>query len=552
MPKKNCSQLEKEGLACVFGVKKFYNYLYGHKFDLVTDHKPLLRLLSEDKPTSPQASARVRRWSLYMSRFEYTIKFRGTKEHSNADPLSRLPLPVTPEKSTVPPELVLLTRHLDDLPVTATHIKAATNRDRELCQVVQFLQKGWPANCPNDEMKPYFTRRSELSLYDGCVLWGNSVVVPKVHQEAVLVQLHDGHPGIAKMKAMARMYVWWPGISSEIERVRQCHTCQLQQSVPAVAPLQTWSWPTRPWARLHIDYAGPVEGKMILVLIDAHSKWIEAFHTKTATSQAVIEELRTVFSRFGIPEVIVTDNGACFTSSDFESFLQYNGVKHLTSAPYHPSSNGLAERAIQIVKKGLKKVKSGSIGSRLAKILLHYRMQPQETTGLTPAELLLKKQPRTRLDLLKPNTAERIEQKQQKQKDRHDAKSKDRTFKSGDQVYVRNYLRGDKWLPGVIIETITSQMFKVKLSGGRVRRCHIEQIRRRDSDVPENSEIPIPRPPEASETPRNLPARDPPEPSPTETSETPNTSPSRPSSAGKVYPLRRNPKPIERYEPSWT
>ena len=327
-----------------------------------------------------------------MSRFEYTIKVRGTKEHSNADALSRLPLPVTPEKSTVPPKLVLLTRHLDDSPVTAIHVKAATNRDQELCQVVQFLQKGWPANCPSDEMKPYFSRHSELSLYDGCVLWGNSVVVPKVHREAVLVQLHDGHPGMAKMKAMARMYVWWPGISSEIEqRVRQCHTCQLQQSVPAVAPLQTWSWPTRPWARLHIDYASPVEGKMILVLIDAHSKWIEAFHTKTATSQAVIEELRTVFSRFGIPEVIVTDNGACFTSSDFESFLQYNGVKHLTPAPYHPSSNGLAERAIQIVRKGQKKVKSGSVRSRLAKILLHYRIQPQETTGLTPAELLLKK-----------------------------------------------------------------------------------------------------------------------------------------------------------------
>ena len=157
-----------------------------------------------------------------------------------------------------------------------------------------------------------------------------------------------------------------------------------------------------------------------------------------------------------------------------------------------------------------------------------------------------------RLDLLKPNTAERIEQQQQKQKDRHDAKSKDRTFKSGDQVYVKNYLRGDKWLPGVIIETITSQMFKVKLSGGRVHCCHVEQIRRRDSDVSETPEIPILRPPEATETPRDLPAREPPEPSPTETSETPNTSPPRPSSAGKVYPLRRNLKPIERYEPSWT
>ena len=74
------------------------------------------------------------------------------------------------------------------------------------------------------------------------------------------------------------MYVWWPGISQDIEStVRQCEQCQLQQSVPPVAPLRPWSWPTTPWMRL--DYAGPFEGKMILVLIDAHSKWIEAVHT---------------------------------------------------------------------------------------------------------------------------------------------------------------------------------------------------------------------------------------------------------------------------------
>ena len=79
-------------------------------------------------------------------------------------------------------------------------------------------------------------------------------MVPMVYREAVLTQLHDGHPGMAKMKAMSRMYVWWPGISSEIEaRVRLCHTCQSQQAVPAVAPLKPWNWPTRPWARLHLD-----------------------------------------------------------------------------------------------------------------------------------------------------------------------------------------------------------------------------------------------------------------------------------------------------------
>ena len=156
-----------------------------------------------------------------------------------ADALSRLPLPVVLKVKTAPPELVLLTEHLDDSPVTATQIKAATAKDKQLCQVVQFLQKGWPLNCPSDDLRPYFSRHLELSLYDGCVLWGNSVVVSMLYRQAVLNQLNNGHPGMAKMKAMSRMYVWWLGISSEIEaRVPQCHTCQLQQAVPAVAPLK--------------------------------------------------------------------------------------------------------------------------------------------------------------------------------------------------------------------------------------------------------------------------------------------------------------------------
>ena len=119
---RNYSQLEKEGLSCIFGVKRFYAYLFGHHFELVTDHKPLLGLFGEHKPTSPQASARVRRWSLYLAMFEYTLKFRGTKEHANADALSRLPLPVEPASVETPPELVLLTDHLSESPVTAAEI----------------------------------------------------------------------------------------------------------------------------------------------------------------------------------------------------------------------------------------------------------------------------------------------------------------------------------------------------------------------------------------------------------------------------------------------
>ena len=139
----------------------------------------------------------------------------------------------------------------------------------------------------------------------------------------MLTELHDSHPGMSRMKGLARMYVWWPGIMTDIEiTVRQCPECQFNRAMPPQAPLQPWSWPTRPWSRLHLDYAGPVGGKMYLIFIDAHSKWIEAFCTASSTSAAVIAELKPLFAQFGLPETIVTDNGTCFVSAEFEDFLR--------------------------------------------------------------------------------------------------------------------------------------------------------------------------------------------------------------------------------------
>ena len=122
-PERNYSQLEKEGLSCIFGVNKFHSYLFGHLFDLITNHKPLLTLLNEHKPTSPQASATVHRWSLLLFAYEYVMKFRCTSEHSNADTLSRVPLREIPAHTETPAELFLLMEHLADSPVTAKQIQ---------------------------------------------------------------------------------------------------------------------------------------------------------------------------------------------------------------------------------------------------------------------------------------------------------------------------------------------------------------------------------------------------------------------------------------------
>ena len=167
-------------------------------------------------------------------------------------------------------------------------------------------------------------------------------------REHILSELHGGHPGVTRMKALARGLVLWPGLDGMVERVvKNCNECQEAQPLSATTPMQPWSWPTRPWSRLHIDYAGPMEGRMFLVVVDAHSKWMDVIAMKRATALTILQRLRTLFSNFGVPESVVTDNGPQFIAAEFQEFCKLNGIRHVLIAPYHPASNGLAERGVQ-------------------------------------------------------------------------------------------------------------------------------------------------------------------------------------------------------------
>ena len=127
-------------------------------------------------------------------------------------------------------------------------------------------------------------------------------------------------------------------MDSELEdSVKHCSKCQEHQRLPAKAPMHPWEWPDRPWSRIHVDYAGPIEGKMVLIMVDAHSKWLEALVVNSATSQTTIEKLRSVFATHGLPEVLVSDNGSVFTSADFDEFVRRNGIKTLDKCTLPPS-----------------------------------------------------------------------------------------------------------------------------------------------------------------------------------------------------------------------
>ncbi len=475
------AQLDKEALAIVFGVKRFHHYLFGRTFTILSDHQPLKHLLGENRGIPAMASARIQRWALTLSAYNYRIVFKPGSLHANADLLSRLPLPVEPAEVPLPTETVLLLESLEASPVSAAQIKTWVDRDPVLSRVRDNVRQGW-RRTDEVEMLPYQRRKDELSVQDGCLLWGSRVIIPRPGRARLMDQLHEGHPGVSRMKGLARGFVWWPNMDAELEeRVKRCNKCQESQKLPATAPLQLWEWPDRPWLRLHADYAGPSMGKMFLITVDAHSKWMEVQVVGAATSQSTIEKMRATFATHGLPEILVTDNGSVFTSAEFQTFLQKNGIKHVKSAPYHPATNGLAERAVQTFKSAMKKSVAGSLETKVARFLFQYRLTPHSTTGIPPAELLLGRRPRSHLDLLHPNIAERVRSSQERQKSGHDLRAKSRTFKVGDTVLVRNFAKGSVWLPGSIVRMRGPLSFDIKLDDGREVRRHVDHVRARVS-----------------------------------------------------------------------
>ena len=193
------------------------------------------------------------------------------------------------------------------------------------------------------------------------------------------------------MKALMHGYTYWPRMDRDIEKiVRECQGCQLAAKAPPVQ-IQPWPKTDTPWTRLHIDYAGPLNGHFFLLVVDSFTKWPEVFKCKHPTSTSTIDALRLLFSRFGVPKTIVSNNGTQFTSKEFEEFCKALSIEHLTTAIYHPRSNGLAERFVDTFKRALKKNQGmGTDEKSLENFLSVYRITPNPNTnaGLSPAELM--------------------------------------------------------------------------------------------------------------------------------------------------------------------
>ena len=163
-------------------------------------------------------------------------------------------------------------KHLEALPVNSHEICRESRSDPVLAQVLDMVSTGRFPRVQDaaSTLAPFVSRKDELTLQQGCLMWGVRVIVPSKLRSQVLSELHTGHPGVVKMKAVACSYMWWPGIDAQIEQVsKTCQSCQRTQKAPGPAPLHPWAWPGSPWQRIHVDFAGPFQGQMFMVVVDA-------------------------------------------------------------------------------------------------------------------------------------------------------------------------------------------------------------------------------------------------------------------------------------------
>lgn len=457
-----------------------------------------------EKKINSVTAARLQRWAIILSQYDYDISYRKAAQMGNADGLSRLPLN---EPTNVSNNVINFFNITGNLPLTARDISLETSKDKYLPKIYEFIETQWPKKLNDAILEKYALRKHEYSVQEGCILLGNRVVIPDSLRHQIVSLLHDGHIGVVRMKAVARGCVWWNNIDRDIEMfVKSCNVCQ--QMGNKLGPVQLSSWPktSYPFERVHIDFYY-FQRQTFLILMDTFSKWINVFIMRNTEASSVIAIFHSIFSIFGLPKELVADNGPPFCSKQLLQFCNDNNVKLLHSPAYHPQSNGSAERAVQTVKSSLKKylidqiLKPLPIQFKLDNFLFRYRNTPSTITNLTPAQLIFNYEPRTLITFLKPEKdtnkiekdTNKIENKvlttkllknNKKFKNVKISKNNNENkvpyqFENNQKVYYRSmYENLVKWIPAVILKKICKSLYVIQINN-ITRTVHGRQLKPR-------------------------------------------------------------------------
>ena len=422
---------EKEALAIVWGCERLHMYLYGSRFTLHTDHMPLLTLYS----TKGKPSSRILRWALRLQQYDFKIKYIKGQDNPS-DYLSRHSS-TPPDDKTKEEYINFVIGNTIPKSVSLQETVVESLNDEELQSIIQAVTtNNWQKFKGN---RAYYHLRNELTHKNGLILKDNQIIIPTSLRTRVIKLAHEGHMGKTKTKQLLRSKVWWPGIDRAVDNlISQCIPCQSTtwEGKESVTPLKPTPAPSTPFTCIHVDLCGPFPtGESVFSSIDETSRWPTVTILKSTVTSKITSVLDDLSSTFGYPDCIRSDNGPQFISKEFKDYCIKQGIDHKPVTPYYPQANGEVERFFRTLKKVICcAINEGKPWkNEILKFLLNYRNTPHQTTGKSPAEIVLNYEPRTRLPSTRKLSNPTAEQKMK------ELLAKDAESKQKMKTYADNY-----------------------------------------------------------------------------------------------------------------
>jgi transposase InsO family protein len=447
------SQTQREALAVFWAIKRLHKFLFGIQFHLVTDHQALKFIFAPDKSISRTSTAMVNRWAIQLSAYNYTIEYRSGKLIPHADFLSRYSAFENYKNNSF---------LIQPLPISRSELANETRK--YYSDLLSAIRHGWK-NIHKKKYHQMYTQRNDISVSPDKILSiGDRMIIPPTLRKAVLQDLHSGHLGSDKMKSLARLTCWWPEINSDIINYsKECDKC-MHKDFHKPSDWRPWPIPYDVWQRVHIDFCGPFLNKYYaLVLIDSYSKWPEVFLTTHATSTFTIRALKKCFSREGIPQTLVSDNGTPFIAAETTNWLRSIGCRHVLTPPRHPQSNGAAENFVKNLKSAIHSSNPSTfeqLDATIDNFLLQYRNAVHLTSKHSPAMLFKKRNLRANLKCI--DTTDVI-------------------FHKGNEYEPSN---------GIILKQLGNRMVQIMdTTDASCHRRHIDQIHFRNSNNSESKSL---------------------------------------------------------------
>lgn len=449
------SQTEREALAIVWACEHLHLYIYGKPVTIYTDHKPLVAIYGNPSSKPP---ARIERWALRLQPYQLTVRYRKG-EGNPADYLSRHP---SKQPTTASREQKIAEEYVNYITMTSTpkaltvhEIEEATKVDATLQAASKAIETDnwYEASKRSDVDSLAYNAlqkvKDELTVSATAqvILRGTRIVVPSKLQERVVSLAHEGHQGVVKTKSLLREKVWFPGIDKMVEKkVQSCCACLISTPESKREPLKMSPLPKAPWSEVSMDFAELPNSEYLLIITDDYSRYPIVETVKCTSANTVIPRVDKVFSEFGIPDVVKTDNGPPFNSHEFQSFAQVVGFKHRKITPRWPRANGEVERFVRTIKKVVKTatVEHKNWKQEMYRFLRNFRATPHTTTRVPPATALFGRTLKTKLPELEkslqdPAVEENDRKAKSKMKKYADAKAyvQPSTIQEGDTVFVK-------------------------------------------------------------------------------------------------------------------